>query len=324
MNFNFHDDVIYKSKDMEDIVALAEKIAGSDATVLIQGESGVGKDIIAKLIHRCSLRKDKPFIKINCASIPENLMESELFGYEKGAFTGASENGKSGIFELANGGVLFLDEVGTIPIYLQPKLLRAIQEKEIIRVGGASYTPLDIRIIAATNIDLKAAIRNNTFREDLFYRLNVVPIMIPPLRKRKDDICPLAEHFLKVFNKKYNTTKKMDDQAMGALLHYRWPGNVRELENIVERLVITSRSDIITSLEVTNQFSEVDTEDLFFEDNLPQGLKGAVDRYEKKLIIENMKYYSRSQELADALKINKSTLTRKMKKYGIRNIYTED
>lgn len=324
MNFNFHDDVIYKSKDMEDIVALAEKIAGSDATVLIQGESGVGKDIIAKLIHRCSLRKDKPFIKINCASIPENLMETELFGYEKGAFTGASENGKSGIFELANGGVLFLDEVGTIPIYLQPKLLRAIQEKEIIRVGGASYTPLDIRIIAATNIDLKAAIRNNTFREDLFYRLNVVPIMIPPLRKRKDDICPLAEHFLKVFNKKYNTTKKMDDQAMGALLHYRWPGNVRELENIVERLVITSRSDIITSLEVTNQFSEADTEDLFFEDNLPQGLKGAVDRYEKKLIIENMKYYSRSQELADALKINKSTLTRKMKRYGIRNIYTED
>jgi PAS domain S-box-containing protein len=316
--------IVYKSNKMKNIIMLAKKVARSDVTVLIQGESGVGKEVIAKLIHQSSNRKDNPYIKINCAAIPEKLLESELYGYEKGAFTGANEKGKVGIFELANGGTLFLDEIGSFPIHLQSKLLRSIHEKEIMRIGGAKYIPLNVRIIAATNTNLKEAVDKKLFREDLFYRLNVIPLTIAPLRERRSDIYPLAQHFLKIFNEKYHTIKTIEENAWPLLTKYKWPGNVRELENIIERLVITSRENIISKDEVRNQFSGLGVENVTFEDINNIGLKDAVRRYEKKLIEENLPLYNRSQDLADALKIDKSTLTRKMKKYKIKNIYIEE
>src|SRR5699024_8879129 len=208
------------------------------STVLITGESGTGKEMVATAIWKNSDRHDKQFVAINCAAIPESLLESELFGYVKGAFTGADPKGKIGKFELANNGVIFLDEIGDMPLYLQSKLLRVIQDKKITRIGSNQIIPLDVRIIAATNKDLKKMIRENQFREDLYYRLNVIPIEIPPLRERKADIVELTEHFIehyrKMFGKNFNY---IDDRAMKTLIEYPWPGNVRELENVVEYMV---------------------------------------------------------------------------------------
>lgn len=317
-------DIVFRSTKMERVIELAKKIAKGDVTVLIQGESGVGKEVIAKLIHQNSERKDKPFIKINCAAIPENLLESELYGYEKGAFTGANDKGRVGIFELASEGTLFLDEIGTIPMHLQSKLLRSIQEKEIMRIGGSKYIPLNIRIISASNINLKEAVDNKAFREDLYYRINVVPITIEPLRERKEDIIPLAEKFLQIFNEKYHTKKTIDSKAWMILSKYNWPGNVRELENIIERLVVTCKDDIICSDDVAILSYGLDANETSLNDIFSFGLKAVVNNYERKVITESMQYYSRSQDLADALQINKSTLTRKMKRHKIRNIYTEE
>merc|ERR1711879_347005 len=227
--------------------------AKTDATVLIAGETGCGKEVIAKEIHKNSGRKNGPYIKVNCAAIPDNLLESELFGYEKGAFTGALNKNKPGMFEMANGGTLLLDEIGEMPMNLQTKLLRVLQEKEVRRIGSVSSIKLDARIIASTNQDLPALIQRRAFREDLYYRLNVVPIYIPPLRERQEDISILVYDLLAKFNKKYEKAKKFETGAMEVLENYPWPGNVRELGNVLERLVV-SDDDLLIRSESINHF----------------------------------------------------------------------
>ena len=238
--------IVANSKAFTQVVELARRSATFDgATVLILGESGTGKEVISELIVNTSPRKDKPYLQINCGAIPENLIESELFGYEKGAFTGADAKGRKGLFEAANGGTVFLDEIGDLPLHMQVKLLRVLQQRRIVRVGGTETVNLDVRIIAATNKDLKQMVNEGRFREDLYYRLNVVPIEIPPLRDRKEDILPLVNHFLTVANRKYHTNKSIYSDTIDVLESYSWPGNVRELENLMENLGITTPGDII-------------------------------------------------------------------------------
>lgn len=222
--------MIAEDLETKKLAEKAMRVAKLDTTVLLTGESGTGKEVFANFIYQNSGRVGKPFIKVNCAAIPENLIESELFGYEKGAFSGADKNGKIGLFEMANHGTLFLDEVGEIPIHLQSKLLRSIQEKEIMRVGGIKTIPVDIRFIAATNCDLKEAVSNGTFRRDLYYRLNVMPIELSPLKGRKKDIEALCIYFVDKFNVDYKMNKMISAEAMNVLQEFDWPGNIRELE----------------------------------------------------------------------------------------------
>ncbi len=236
--------IVGKSKKILETVEIVKQVAKTPATVLLTGESGVGKEIFARSIHNLSDRVDKPFIKINCAAIPEDLLESELFGYEKGAFTGAHSL-KKGKFELANGGTIFLDEIGDMPLLLQSKLLRVLQEKEIERLGGTKPIKVDVRIIAATNKDLEKMVREGTFREDLYYRLNVIHIKIPPLRERKEDIPVLIFYFLEKFNKMYGKSLTISEELVKILTEYDWPGNVRQLQNTIERMVILSKSKIL-------------------------------------------------------------------------------
>jgi len=237
---------IAHSKQIKQVLETVYRIASVDSTVLILGESGVGKDIIARIIHEVSSRKNSgPFVKVNCAAIPAELLESELFGYECGAFTGANKEGKAGYFEIADKGTIFLDEIGELPKKLQVKLLAVIQDQKITRIGGVKEKDIDVRIIAATNRDLEGMVRQGNFREDLFYRLNVVPITIPPLRERKEDIPFLVAHYTDLYNKKYNMEVKFSREAIEALYKYDWPGNVRELANLVERIVVTSQESLI-------------------------------------------------------------------------------
>ena len=234
--------IVSKSKVMKTLLEIAGRAAGSDATVLITGESGTGKELLAKAIHHSSPRKDKPFIAVNCPSIPESLIESELFGHEKGAFTGAVK-ARPGKFELASGGTLFLDEVGDLKLDLQAKLLRVLQEHEIERIGGTTTIPVDVRILSATNQDLLELVREGRFRQDLYYRLNVIPLHIPPLRERREDIPLLAEHFVKKYA---GEPKKMTPGFLQMLMEYDWPGNVRELENVIQRAVVLCTGEELT------------------------------------------------------------------------------
>lgn len=238
-------EIIAKDETTLAAMLLANRVASMDTTVILLGETGVGKEVMARYIFQHSHRAKNSFIKVNCGAIPENLIESELFGYEGGAFTGANKNGKIGFFELANKGTLFLDEIGELPKDMQVKLLRALQEQEIMRVGGTKPVKIDVRIIAATNRNLEEMVKNGTFREDLYYRLTVFPISIPPLRMRKKDIIPLAFSFLEKLNQKYQLKKYFTDLSMQLLHEYDWPGNIRELKNIVERAIIISPSDAI-------------------------------------------------------------------------------
>jgi len=306
---------------------MALRIAKLDATVLIQGESGTGKEIISKIIYKNSARSKGPIIKINCSAIPENLLESELFGYEKGAFTGAHSEGKIGLFELANHGTLFLDEIGELPLPLQAKLLRAIQEKEIMRIGGKKSIPIDVRIIAATNVNLQEAVKEGKFRADLFYRLNVVPLTIPPLRNRKEDIPGLVKHFIAKFNQKYKTNKELDKDAWPVLIEYDWPGNVRELENLIERIIVTQPGSFITKKQILNQLyhgqSDRPLSDLNQEKPSELSLREQVEQFEKNLLLQMMPHYKNTRELAKALQVDKSTINRKLNKYRIRNIYAD-
>jgi PAS domain S-box-containing protein len=237
--------VIFNSSSMNNILETAQKIAEYDSTILLLGESGVGKEVIANYIHGCSKRSNYPFIKINCGAIPENLLESELFGYEKGSFTGATKQGKPGLFEASHQGTIFLDEIGEIPYPLQVKLLRVLQEQEITRIGGTKPIKIDVRIIAATNRNLSEEVKKKQFREDLYYRLNVVPIYVPPLRDRPSDLVPLILHFTDKFNQKFSKNKHFSSEAIDSLYKYPWPGNVRELQNIIERIIVTTDSDHI-------------------------------------------------------------------------------
>ncbi|NLI92655.1 MAG: sigma 54-interacting transcriptional regulator [Peptococcaceae bacterium] len=305
--------IITKNLDMQKKIEMAFHVARVDSNVLILGESGVGKELIAQLIHRASHRSDKPFIKINCGAIPANLLESEMFGYEPGSFTGALREGKKGLFELADGGTLLLDEVGELPLEHQVKVLRAIQDKEILRVGGKKAISLDVRIIAATNRDLEEMVHNKTFREDLYYRLNVVPIVIPPLRKRKEDIIPMTIEFLAKFNTSYGYQKWIHPEVMESFLKYDWPGNVRELENTIERMVVTSKDDCITSDAIT----EIAALPCNSNKSELASLKSYLENEESRLLEEAYRTMGSTRKAAAMLKMSQSSLVKKMKKYGI-------
>jgi len=238
--------IIAKSPVSRHVFGIANEVAQRDSSVMLTGEPGVGKEVLARYIHQNSTRSQKPFIPVNCSAIPSELMEAEFFGYEKGSFTGANRSGKPGLFELANGGTLFLDEIGDLPMMLQPKLLRVLDSGDFRRIGGHETLQTDVRIIAATNRDLRKMVQQEKFREDLFYRLNIIPIRIPPLRERKDDILELAGQFLNAYNRKYGTNKKLTLQAQEFLAQYSWPGNIRELKNMIERMATISKSDILS------------------------------------------------------------------------------
>ena len=311
-------DLICESPIMLDLINMISRISESDATVLIQGESGTGKSLIAKFIYQNSLRKDKPFVDLNCGAIPENLLESELFGYEKGAFTGANNTGKIGLFEMANGGTIFLDEISTIPPHLQVKILRVLQEKEIMRVGGTKYIPIDIRIISATNSNLEELVKSGEFRKDLFYRLNVCQFTMPPLRDCKEDITPLCDFFIEKFNEKYHHNKMLSSSAKKLLHCYNWPGNIRELENIMERIVIISNADIISSESIAPLFPISNLEAAKHNSPSVIDLRNEMDNFEKIVILTKLKYCKTITDLAHSLSIDKSTATRKLQKYKIK------
>ena len=329
-------EIIGNSRNLKEALKIVDKVAKTDATVLVTGESGTGKELIVREIHKKSSRANKPFVPINCGAIPKELLESELFGHEKGAFTHAIRS-RPGRFELANGGTLFLDEIAELDVYLQVKLLRAIQEKEFERVGGTRTIKVDVRIIAATNKDLEKEVEKGNFREDLFYRLNVVNISIPPLRQRKDDILLLANYFLKKFctqnNKKIFRLEKKVEQA---LLNYSWPGNVRELENLMERLSILCDNDTVTledlPFKILNNsiyrdntkikspvFEEFTYPTLDTLKKLNMNLKQLLEEIENRLIIEALeKSKGVKNRAAQLLGLKRTTLIEKLKKKKIK------
>ncbi|MGI6685201.1 MAG: sigma-54 interaction domain-containing protein [Bacillota bacterium] len=313
-----HEGFIYKSNSMKNLINFAAKIAAFDSTILIQGESGTGKEVLARFIYQHGSRKDGPFIKVNCASIPTNLFESELFGYVPGAFTGASKMGKRGLFELANNGTILLDEISELPLLVQSKLLRIIQEKEVLPVGGITPIKLNVRIIACTNKDLKKEVSLGNFREDLFFRINVVPISIPPLRERSEDIPELILYFLEKLNKQYKKTVVILPETIRMLSNYHWPGNVRELENLIEFLFITNTNDEITIDQlpihiIANQILK----DHALNKYIPSRLDYMLDIFEKHILISVLGNYNSMNRAAEFLGIHPSTLSRKIKKYGI-------
>ncbi|MBU5256604.1 sigma-54 interaction domain-containing protein [Tissierella praeacuta] len=319
-----NNNIIYNSEKMDKIIDLALRVAKVDSTVLIEGESGVGKGVLSCFLHNNSLRYNKPFIKINCGAIPENLLESELFGYEKGSFTGANKEGKVGLIQLADKGTLFLDEIGELPLNLQVKLLNVIQNRELTKVGGTNIIPVDIRIIAATNRNLQDMIKNKTFREDLYYRLNVVPITIPPLRERKEDIPPLILNFLNRFNEKYNYNKKISPEAMKILLRYNWSGNIREVENLIERLVVTTNDDIINKQDIIDCQLVSITDYSSFDINKISSYKNIIAEYEKKLLLDIMSKCKSTHEMAEILDLDRSTIRKKFKRLNIRLEFKEE
>jgi PAS domain S-box-containing protein len=306
---------IIHSAKMRELINLALRVAAVDSTVLIEGESGVGKELVATTIHANSSRKDHPFIKVNCGAIPENLLESELFGYEPGAFTGASKSGKAGMFELANEGILFLDEIGDLPLNLQVKLLRVIQDKYISRVGSTRPILVDVRIIAATNHNLAEMVNKQLFRKDLYYRLNVVPIQVPPLRERREDIPALSKHFMEKFNRRHNMNKRLSNRILGYFMSYDWPGNIRELENLIERLVVTTLHDTIdiNDLSFWAEFSSKIPD-------IKQGLvplQKTLENTERRILQDAFSLYASTYEIARVLGISQPTVVRKAAKYGI-------
>jgi PAS domain S-box-containing protein len=308
--------IIFRSEEMHRIIEMVLRVAQVDPTVLLLGESGVGKGMIAKLIHKLSNRNHGPFIRVDIAGIPESLIESELFGYERGAFTGAKPEGKPGFFELADKGTLFLDEIGEIPITLQSKLLRFLEDHQIIRVGGTEPKEIDVRVIAATNKNIEEMVVSRKFREDLFYRLNVVQISIPPLRERRIDILPLLLYFLEKFNEKYKKKKVISPDAIDAFIDYDFRGNIRELANFVERMIVSLEKDRIElgDLPKTIRESRIGSISLELQDKeFP--LKEALKRYEKAVIERAMRKYGSQREVAKALKVDRATISRKIKKY---------
>src|SRR6056297_2974918 len=313
----YKEDIIYKSKEMNKIMEMITHISDLEATVLLLGESGVGKGFIAKRIHENSIRKNQSFVKINCGAIPKNLVESVLFGYEKRVFTGAGKSGKKGLFELAREGTIFLDEIGDIPLNLQVKILHVLDTKQIFRVGGEKPIEVSGRIIAATNKNLEKLVNEGQFREDLYYRLNVIPIKIPSLRERKDDIPFMAKKFLAKFNKKYGTSKELDQSGFYALTKYNYPGNIRELQNIIERLVISVQNEKIEDSDI---FSIIDINStLKINDDEIIPIKEAVRNLEKDLLTKAFKKFKTNRRVAEALKIDQSTVVKKSKKLKIKN-----
>ncbi|MFJ8246823.1 sigma-54 interaction domain-containing protein [Peribacillus asahii] len=312
--------LVYRSMNMHQVISLASRFAKNDSPILLLGESGVGKDVLANHIHERSNRKGK-FVKINCGAIPDHLLESELFGYEKGAFTGADKS-KEGLFESANEGTVFLDEIGDLPYPLQVKLLNVLQDSEIRRLGGTETRSVSIRIIAATNSDLDVLVQQKKFRLDLYYRLNVLSITIPPLRERKEDIPALLFYYLRQLEMKYKEEKRIDNDVFEACIHYNWPGNIRELKNIIERLYHLSEGRNI-ALEQLPPFIYDPSRKCGNKDNSHQHfeiqpLKQAVSEFEKEYIKKCLSSTSTLQECANLLKVNISTLVRKKKTLGIK------
>jgi transcriptional regulator with PAS, ATPase and Fis domain len=304
---------VYVSFAMHNVMQEVERVAPFSVTVLLTGESGVGKEVIANAIHSLSDRRDMPFVKINCAAIPETLLESELFGYEQGAFSGASRQGKQGLFIKADKGTLFLDEISELPLSMQSKILRAIQEQEVYLVGGTKPIRFDVRIIAATNRSLPELVAKGTFREDLFYRLNVFPIDIPPLRDRREDIAVLANHFLFQFNQTYGRNLRLSSLAMEVLEAYDWPGNVRELQNLIQRVAIKNNGDVIESAAVEEALMKRDASLAKRPQRFTQvvPLKQALQQVEEELITLAMKTYGSTTRAAQALGISQSSVSRK-------------
>jgi DNA-binding NtrC family response regulator len=304
--------IVGKSPAIREVFKIIDDVARSNATILISGESGTGKELVARAIHNRSARRDGLFVAVNCAAIPENLLESELFGHEKGSFTGAIDR-QIGKFEISSGGTIFLDEIGSLPLPMQAKLLRALQEKEIERIGGSKPIPVDVRIISATNSDLRAEIKNRKFREDLYYRLNVIPIHLPPLRERKEDIPLLANHFLNKykheFGKKIKSFKK---ETLALLSAYDWPGNVRELENMVERLVVLTRAELIGNDKLP---AEIKGEDPSAPESSESKLSDALKKFEADFIRKTLeKAGGKKGKAAEILGIHRNTLRSLQKK----------
>ncbi len=311
--------LIFGSEIMRSIMDIVEKVAPQDSTVLITGDTGTGKDLLAKEIHRRSRRKDAPFAIVNCAAIPRELVESELFGHEKGAFTSAYRT-KKGKFEIANGGTIFLDEVGTLPLESQSKLLRVLQDRTIQKVGSDRVIPVDIRIISATNMDLGKACDNRSFRSDLYYRLNVIPIHMPSLRERKEDIPPLIGYFLDKFScETRKNIESIDQKVIDLFVSYPWPGNIRELQNVIERMIVTASESTITLKDVPSDIISRDQLQFPSFNGLPD-LKSATDEFEKFYIRKILKKTRGNRNrAAEMLGVHRSTLSYKIKQLGLES-----
>jgi len=313
------DNIVGRSPVMREIFATLERVAPSRATVLLAGESGVGKDMIARAIHHHSPRRDRPFVKINCTALPENLMESELFGYEKGAFTGANV-AKPGKFEQADTGTVFLDEIGDVPPAIQVKLLRILQEREFERLGSNKVRHIDVRVVAATNVDLREALEQGTFREDLYYRLNVMPISIPPLRERREDIPFLAEHFVqKLWKDVGSVANAISEEAIQKLMQYHWPGNVRELENVVERSLVLASGPELTSADIRlDSAPRAHRPAANAEYGIPEGL--TLDEYEQAIIRDALKRSNNNKsQAARMLGLTRNALRYRLTQMGIES-----
>lgn len=304
-------DMITCSDKMTAVIDLALRVAATDSTILLTGESGVGKSLLAKTIHRSSERKAKALMQINCAAIPENLIESELFGYEAGAFTGADSKGKAGLLEMAQGGTVFLDEISELPLHLQSKLLGVIQDKEFYRVGGRKVQQADIRLIAATNKDLAELVGSGRFREDLYYRLNVVPITIPPLRERREDIPLLIHHFTEKYNRRYNSYKRFSESLINLLVGMTWKGNIRELENAVERSIVTTTGDYISPDKARIPGLDKDRLNAL-------GLKQMLAEREREILLQAQEQYTTTRRMAAALGISQASVVRKLQTIDAR------
>jgi transcriptional regulator with PAS, ATPase and Fis domain len=304
-------EVVVQSREMQNVIEFCHRVALADAPVLILGESGVGKEVVAHLIHRVSSRANKPFISVNCSAIPAPLVESELFGHERGSFTGANQKGKAGLFEVANGGTIFLDEIGEIPLADQAKLLHVLETREVRRLGATKPIKVDVRIIAATNRDLKTMVKEGKFREDLYFRLNVFPITVPPLRQRRDDIVPLILYFLDIFSHKYGTKKKLTTEALNALVAYDWPGNVRELRNLLERLMVIVED---TYIELHHLPEEIQShyQPSNRAQQQPQTFMEVISAIEKDILEKALQTYGSTRRAAQALGLTQSTFVRKL------------
>ncbi|WP_458413161.1 sigma-54 interaction domain-containing protein [Schinkia sp. CFF1] len=327
------EDVLFRSKEMQQIINRLYRVANSDAAVMFLGESGVGKSLFAHELHKQSLRRDEPFIEVNCSTIPESLFESEMFGYEPGSFTGAERKGKQGMIEQAHNGTLFLDEIGELPLSVQVKLLKVLQEKKFMRVGGKKEHRIDFRLVTATNQNLERMVDEGKFRLDLYYRLNVIPLHIPPLRDRKEDITFLLQHYNDKINQKYKTDKRLHPATLKALIHYRWPGNVRELENLLERLVLTTEEAVILPSDlpaaVLDQ-SEINSREVPLckesrwkiddEKNISSlDLKKEIENVEKQCLLIAFNQCNSTYEMAKLLGISQPSVVRKLKKYNIQS-----
>ncbi|MGA5663053.1 sigma-54 interaction domain-containing protein [Bacillus bombysepticus] len=303
-----HEGLIFKSLAMQKIVDTIKKVSVVDSTVLVLGETGVGKSRLVRHLHEVSHRKNESFYEINCAALPTNLIESELFGYSGGSFTGANREGKKGLLESAHKGTLFLDEIGEMPLEIQAKLLQVLQEKTFRPIGGRELKKVDVRIVAATNRDLSMMVKQGTFRKDLYYRLNVIPIAIPPLRERTEDILPLIYHYLQHFNKKYGRDVKLAPSTLQMFVGYPWEGNNREIENVIERIVITV-DDVVTVEDLPLSMQEAAVE------QSGQSLYKMLEEVERNIILKAYKTYGSSYKVAEFLQISQSAATRKIKKF---------